>query len=91
MNKKKGAQNRLSIKPVTTHYDLMMLLRNIGGNGGMCYVLGTFFDWGVIVMRIISTELTVADIERKGEKAVGRVNRIILSHASLKSDLMLIY
>ena len=75
---------------VKARYDLTMLLRNIGGNGGMRLVSGEYFDWGVTVMRIVSKELTVADIEMKGSKAFGRAKQAMFNHTSLKSDFALI-
>ena len=57
---------------IRTCYDLTMLLRNIGGNGGLCLVSEAFFDWGFKAMRIISKELTVSDIRMKGTKAFGK-------------------
>ena len=75
---------------VKARYDLTVLLRNIGGNGGMRLVSGEYFDWGVRAMRVVSKELTVADIEIKGSKAFGRAKKAIFNHTSLKSDFALI-
>jgi len=77
-------------KYIRTRYDLTMLLRNIGGSGGLCLVSDAFFDWGVKAMRIVSKELTVSDIRTKGTKAFGKAKYAILNHATLKSDFALI-
>ena len=75
---------------VKKRYDLTMLLRNIGGNGGMRLVSDEYFDWGVTAMRIVSKELTVAGVETKGSKTFGRAKKAILNLTSLKSDFALI-
>ena len=67
-----------------------MLLRNIGGNGGLCLVSDAFFDWGVTAMRIVSKELTVEDITKKGKKAFRQAKMAILNHVRLKSDFALL-
>ena len=46
---------------------LTRLLKNIGGGDGMRFVSDASFDWGLMVMRIVSKAITVADVESKGK------------------------
>ena len=49
--------------------DMTMLLRSIGGSGGVRLVADVCFYWGETSVRISSKELTVADGETKGRAA----------------------
>ena len=75
---------------IKTRYDLTMLLRNIGGSGGLGLVADGFFDWGMTAMRVVSKELTVEDITKKGEKAFAQAKKAILNNVRLKSDFALL-
>ena len=70
--------------------DLATLLRNVGGEGGLCLVSETFFSWGQKLMRIVANQLTMKDITEKGDDALRWAKRLVHEHASLKSDFALV-
>ena len=71
---------------IEQRYDLTMLLRNLGGSGGLRLVSDGFFDWGMKAMLFVSKELTIDDVERLGERAFGKAKKATLGHPNLRSD-----
>lgn len=75
---------------IAKRVDLLTLLRNIGGEGGLCLVQDAFLEWGKKAMLAVAKQLTVDDIRMKGDPSLKAAKKFILGHATLKSDLALI-
>ena len=47
---------------VATKYDVMAMLPNIGGDGGLSLLTEGFLSWGMKAMHNIAKELTMEDL-----------------------------
>ncbi|KAL9184884.1 hypothetical protein ACHAXT_002661 [Thalassiosira profunda] len=74
---------------IAERYDMNMLVRNAGSEGGLTLVKSQFFEWGRSVIRTIAKEHTVHDIKANPHTAAKAAANRLLNNASLRSQLAL--
>ena len=74
---------------IKDRYSLDVLLRNIGGDGGLNVLKDPFLEFGMKFMRLLAKELNTNDFTAKGRGIFGIAKKNILQH-SIRSDFIVI-
>ena len=73
-----------------TKYDLLTMIRNTGGDGGLALVADDFFDWAKSTYLAAAQAMSPGDIRKKGRVACKSSRALVEGDASLRSDFLLL-